>query len=235
MTVHFILLTGGTGSRLNAETPKQFLKILGKPLMYHALSCLGGWNQLQPSHGGLICVGHPDHLSETEEAVDDLLHFFSFHSFVPGGKTRHDSTKNGLKAMLPHLSSHDLVFIHDGARPLVAAEELNRLKECFQQKGVEIASLALPVHETLVKSRKEGSLNLLHEVVSRENAHCVKTPQALKAGFAKRLVKEPTHEYMTDLLTWSAGRHRAVLVQSTAQNIKVTTEQDLILVEEWMN
>lgn len=233
-TNHFILLTGGAGSRMGESKPKQFLNILGKPLMFHSLHSLGQWNQNSSQPGGLICVAHKDYIDETTSAIQEITHLFSFFYVVEGGKTRHDSTKNGIQKLKPYVNKNDLIFIHDGARPLVESAELNRLQTCFHDSSTMIASLALPVHETVVRTSEYQNRVYYSEPVDRQNLYTIKTPQAMAAALIDQFLSEQSNPSITDLLTWSAGRHKCELALSTFQNIKVTTPEDLDTVRDML-
>src|ERR1700739_3483194 len=99
-----ILVAAGTGSRFGTETPKQFLTLLGEPVIRHAARALiDAGAALQP-------VGEAGAIAE---ALGGLPHLPT----VPGGATRQDSVRAGLLALQPH--GPEVVLIHDAARPFV--------------------------------------------------------------------------------------------------------------------
>jgi 2-C-methyl-D-erythritol 4-phosphate cytidylyltransferase len=235
--VHFIVLTGGSGSRMQSNLPKQFLEASGKPLMYYALLTLGNWNSRQKYAGGLVCVANGEFIEETKSIVQGVSNLFLFNNVVSGGSTRHESTQNGLYKLKQQTESDDVVFIHDGARPLISYSELDGLKNCFEEKTLQIASLAMPVYETVIRSVHEFDKHYYSQNIERENLFTVKTPQAMRCSLIDEFLTEitdPNLHPVTDLLTWSNGRHRCELAMSHIQNIKVTTPEDLRLVRNWL-
>ncbi len=200
---------------MGAQEPKQFLLLAEKPVLAWSAQTLENWS----APGSLVCVAPEEHLAQTQSILSGRW------TIVPGGDSRHSSTLKGLDALEP--DPEDLVFIHDAARPLITQGEVQRLFEAMQG-SVQVGSLTGPVHDTIVRIKDGGRLSA--GIVPRDKLRCVKTPQALRAVALARL-REHSGAY-TDLLSWAeAANLQAILVDSDAANIKLTTAGDLRILE----
>ena len=125
------------------------------------------------------------------------------------------------------------VVLHDGARPFLQQDEIDRLLAAFRNPQVEVASLARPIPETLVVA---GAIpGPITGTVDRELYFSIQTPQAARAGVLRSLMNEAPGDQFTDLLTWAeASGRKGWLVPSDARNIKVTVPADLQLAERWL-
>lgn len=217
MIVHRILLSGGTGSRMGAEEPKQFLPLRGKPVLQHSAATLQHWKV----PGRFVCVAPPEHMERTRSLLDPgwLL--------APGGSNRHLSTLCGIDT-LGTVDPDDLIFIHDAARPLITLAEIDRLACAMMETACLIGSLVSPVHDTIIRTKQDG--RLAGGIVPRDELRSVKTPQALRARALTEL-RRFTAEF-TDLLSWAAAAGLdAILVDSDPANLKMTTASDLRVLE----
>jgi 2-C-methyl-D-erythritol 4-phosphate cytidylyltransferase len=215
MRVHRILLSGGTGSRMGVQEPKQFLSLGGKPVLAWSAQTLENF----PAPGNLVCVAPGEHMEQTQTILGIRW------QVVCGGEDRHSSTLKGLDALVP--DPEDLIFLHDAARPLITASEVQRLFDAMQGP-VQAGSLTGPVHDTIVRIKDGGRLSA--GIVPREQLRSVKTPQALRAVALPQLRMH--NAAYTDLLGWAeAANLSAVLVESDPANIKLTTASDLRILE----
>ncbi|MBI39387.1 MAG: 2-C-methyl-D-erythritol 4-phosphate cytidylyltransferase [Leptospiraceae bacterium] len=230
--IHLVLLTGGTGSRMKTEVPKQFLMLRGLPVLEHSVR---SFSQLDESvRGGLVLVSHSDFLAQAEEICEKYRANLSFLKIVTGGSTRHASSKNGLVALQSEINDDDLVLIHDGARPLVSAEEMIALSEKLQdQSDVHCATLAAMATETFaVAESAEGEIQ---SVPDRNTLFAIKTPQALRASVIKQFLAS-RHDHYTDLISWCLDEKlRAVMAPASERNIKLTHSGDLVILESLLD
>ena len=210
---------------MGAGRPKQFLELDGRPVLDYSLERFH-----RQDFGGLLCVVAPaNYIEETTQLVIPRV---QSAQLVPGGADRHRSTLAGLQKIWQSVdvaaSADDLILIHDVARPLVQADELDRLLAAFHaDPGVELASLAAPATETLV--RGSGLPARLRETVDRSEFFAVKTPQAARLGVLhRRAAAEADPPAYTDLLTWGAAHGiRGLLVEAGPLNHKLTHAADL--------
>ena len=159
MQLAAILVAGGTGSRFGAQAPKQYLTLLGQPVIRHAARALiEAGAVLQP-------VGDA-------EAIGEALAGLPFLPVVPGGETRQDSVRAGLLALEPHAPA--VVLVHDAARPVIPAGTVPALLAALDSAPGAIP--AAPVADTL----KRGRDGIIQETVPREGLFRAQTPQAFR-------------------------------------------------------
>jgi len=213
-----IVPAAGSGSRFGAEKPKQYLDLLGRPLLYHTLAALVGcpeiervWVVLAPDDGWW---GRYD-WSELGAKLETLR---------CGGATRADSVGNGLQAAAMVAADDDWVLVHDAARPCLSAAMLNAL-------FVELADdpvggiLAVPVADTLKRADREQRVAATEP---RDGLWQAQTPQMFRYG---RLLEalEKCREVTDEAGAVEALGLKPKLVRGDSTNLKVTYPADLAL------
>lgn len=252
-----LILSGGTGSRMGATVPKQFLTLGDAPVLAHSVRTFLSWQpdaslvltapreyldetaELLRTHLGLNCA-----VQDTQNAVvetqakrrqntgmtDNQSHSRKPVIIVPGGATRHASTMAGLTPLLRDAHDADVILIHDAARPLITPDELNRLVRALDASRCSVASLAAPASETIVEA--DAIPGPMQRSLDRSRLFAVKTPQALRVHTARTLMRNIPEGDFTDLLTWAmAGGEIGELVMADNTNVKLTRAQDLPLLE----
>lgn len=209
-------MAGGKGLRMNAPLPKQFIEIAGKPVIMHTIEAFYNFNPeirlivVLPANQ----IEYWDHLCKK--------HAFGIeHKIAHGGETRFHSVKNGLELVtLP-----SVVAVHDAVRPLVSPDTIAR---CFSQ--AEVSGAAIPVVE-LVDSIREIS-GKESKSVNRNNYRMVQTPQVFDGELLLKAYEKGFSPLFTDdaSVVESAGE-RIYLVEGNRENIKITTQMDLIFAE----
>lgn len=229
MQFHMIILSGGSGSRMGNEQPKQFLNLLGRPVLSFSAECFASWEHT----ASLTVVAHPEHIELTQKIVYEWTHRLpksSLH-FANGGSSRHRSTLNALECVRQNIEEDDLILIHDAARPAVSETELNRLAEQFKRdSAVDVVSLVSPITDTVIQSRGMGFP--VERILDRSELFAVKTPQAFRAKRLNQLIATPEDPSFTDLLSWgmAAGLNCFTSPADTG-NIKLTTPGDVLILE----
>jgi 2-C-methyl-D-erythritol 4-phosphate cytidylyltransferase / 2-C-methyl-D-erythritol 2,4-cyclodiphosphate synthase len=206
MQLAALLVAAGTGQRFGADTPKQFLRLAGKPVIRHAAErLLVAGATLQP-------VGDPTAIAE---ALAGLPHLPP----VPGGESRQDSVWRGLEALAPHAPTH--VLIHDAARPVFPAGTIPALQAALATHHGAIPALA--VADTL----KRATDNQTTETVPRAGLYRAQTPQAFRFATILALHRQAEGSTATDdsALLEAAGLPVA-LVPGSEDNIKLTWPED---------
>ena len=209
-----LIVAGGKGMRMQSEIPKQFIEVVGKPLLMHTLEAfvkydveiklvvvlpekdIDLWNEL--------CVKH---------------NFVTTHQVVSGGETRFHSVMNGLDCLL----EEGLVAIHDGVRPLVSQDTIAR---CFD--GAAKFGSAIPTIELV------ESLRCIEETesksVDRSAFRLVQTPQVFDITLLKNAYSQSFSPLFTDdasvVEAFGVSVH---LENGNRENIKITTPFDLQL------
>lgn len=141
----------------------------------------------------------------------------------PGGERRQDSVLAGLI----HLEGYEWVVIHDGARPLVTVDLINRGLEAARETGAAVA--ALPVTDTIKMTSGEM---LVKQTLPRQNLWAAQTPQVFRYDLIREAYQKNAMEDVTDdaSLVEKAG-HPVKLYTGSYDNIKITTNDDLVLAE----
>ena len=211
-----IIVAGGKGERMQTYIPKQFLELNGKPVLMHTLDT---FRNFDPEMELILVL--PSSQIEYWNALCKKHAFSAPHKIAEGGATRFHSVKNGLKVV----SSPDYIAIHDGVRPLVSNETIT---DCFAE--AEISGAAIPVVDAVDSLRKiteNGNV-----AVDRSLYKMVQTPQVFEAG----LILEAYNQDFSDTFTDDASvveafGHKVSLVAGNRENIKITTQTDMLLAE----
>lgn len=209
-----IIVAAGSGSRLNSDTPKQFLELNGKQVLTHTLERF----QSAPSIDSIILVLADDRVAGYGATVDKL------QVIVAGGATRADSVLNGLNAVDGESA---IVAVHDGARPFVSVDEIERTIARAKETGA--ACLVGLVTDTIKLIRGEE----ISGTLDRNNLRRALTPQVFKTELLRRAFElGGTGEAVTDecYLVEKLG-HPISFVEGSSRNIKITTAEDLPLAE----
>ena len=214
-----LLLAAGRGERFGAPEPKQYARLLGRPVLRVAAEALlaGGHVQaLQP-----VCA------AGEEARVAEMLEGLPHHPPVIGGATRQASVKAGLAALAP-LAPH-AVLVHDAARPVIPAGTIPALLAALDQAAGAIP--AQPVSDTL----KRGAAGLIGETVPRAGLFRAQTPQAFRFE-TLRAAHDAAEAEATDdaqLLEWIGAT--VALVPGHESNVKITFPEDLARVESTLS
>lgn len=210
-----IITAGGLGKRMGGDLPKQFLVLGGKPVLIHTLELFFNYDpQIE------IILTLPTDWRGYWETVQDKYFCRVPHIVVNGGEERYHSIRNALKRC-----SGELIAVHDGVRPFVSFETLDR---CFS---------ALKEHEAVVPVLKlKESLRKTNETLSialdRSKFRLVHTPQCFQAEILRKAYEQDYHNQITDdaSLVEELG-YNVHLVESNEENIKLTTQFDFLIAE----
>ncbi len=220
-----IIVGGGQGTRIKGVLPKQFLMLGDKPIAAHAIEKFENCNLIDE----IILVVPEDYLSYSTQRVIDKFGFRKADKIVPGGENRQDSVYAGLKACPIGTS---IVAIHDAVRPLISSDKISASIELCNEKRAVV--LAVPPKDTV----KRGEDGLIVTTLDRDKLWLIQTPQV----FEYELILE-AHERAkgegfvgTDdsVLVERLGKEVAIL-EGDYSNIKITTEEDLVLAETLIN
>ena len=209
-----IIVAGGSGNRMGSEIPKQLLELCGKPILMHTIQV---FHDFDPE-SRIILVLPEDQQQFWKELC--MKHSFSiFHRVISGGKTRFHSVKNGLS----QIDGEGIVFIHDGVRPLVSQETIEKCNQMAQKNGNAIPVLS--VNESLRK--QEGDQNIS---VDRSQYFSVQTPQTFRSDqILKAYEQDFDPAYTDDASVAEKAGFPIFMVEGNRENIKITTPIDLIV------
>ncbi len=219
-----LLPAAGSGSRMHSPVKKQFLPLLGKPILARTLAVFASHPMIDRI---AIVTGAGD-----REAVQDIAKDFpKVRLIAEGGATRQDSVYEGLKAIR---ADCELVAIHDAARPLVSESLITACIEAARKNGCAIA--ATPVRDTV---KRTDSAGFVIETPKRENLWNVQTPQVFFCGEilrAHQAAREAGEHGCTDdgAVMERFGARPVLLIPGSSQNIKITTPEDIFLAELYL-
>jgi 2-C-methyl-D-erythritol 4-phosphate cytidylyltransferase len=219
MPRHYAIVpAAGSGSRFGAEKPKQYLDLLGRPLIYHSLAALTACPDIER----VWVVLAPDDPWWPRYDWSGLG--AKLETVRCGGATRAASVANGLQAAAMVAADDDWVLVHDAARPCLSAAMLDRLFAELADDPVG-GLLAVPVADTLKRADGEQRVAATE---ARDGLWQAQTPQMFRYG---RLQKSLENEMA---VTDEAGAIEALglkpkLVRGDATNLKVTYPADLAL------
>ena len=216
MDLYVVIVAGGSGKRMGMDTPKQFMELAGKPVLMHTIERFRQFNGTIE-----IITVLPENQLRYWTELQKKYSFDVPHTLVKGGAHRFISVKNGLK----FVNAPGLVAIHDGVRPLVRLETIQRCFDAATEHGN-----AIPVISPA------DSLRLLKDgnniPVSRMNVKQVQTPQVFDAEIIKKAYQQEYDTAFTDDATVieKAG-HKVIMVEGNRENIKITNPEDLFIAQ----
>ena len=232
-----IVLSAGSGKRMNSDTKKQYLLIKDKPIIYYSLNVF----QQSSIIDEIILVASADDIDFVRDEIVEKYGFTKVINIVAGGRERYNSVYNGLKCC----GDSEYVFIHDGARPFITEEILSRAMNVLKECGSAV--VGMPVKDTI----KIVNDNLeVTDTPNRKTVWQVQTPQCFRADIAisayERLIYEEesgalktrgiqvTDDAMvveTFYKSDSEALGGVKLVEGSYENIKITTPEDLKIAE----
>lgn len=205
---------------MKADIPKQFLRLGNHTILYHsicqflAVSCITE----------IIVIGPPDYL-ESPEMSESIPPSKIPIAVIAGGEKRQDSVYNGLKAV--HIDS-EIVTIHDGARPLVQSDLIQKsIDLCNDFDG---AILAAPSIDTL----KDVRNNQITRTLDRTVIWQAQTPQTFHRSIIENAYKHAFNNQLTatdDATFVEAVGGKIAIVESNSQNLKITNPEDLLIAQ----
>lgn len=214
-----IIVAAGDSRRMGFD--KLFATVAGKPVIAHTMRAF----ELSNTVNGIIVVAREDRHDEIKRIVRDE-NFKKIRSIIPGGKRRQDSVRAGLDHME---SSARYVAVHDAARPLITAEQIERVFAQCQMHGA--AALAEPINDTL--KRADADL-VVTEPIERHQVYAMQTPQIFERKLIEEAYRTVSAEDISVTDEVSAverlGR-KVALVLNDEFNFKITYPRDLPLAE----
>lgn len=216
---YIIIVAGGKGMRMGAEIPKQFLLVGGKPILMHTIERFHEYD----AELNIILV-LPQEQQEYWRGLCKKYDFMIEHQIADGGKTRFESSKNGI-ALIPD-GEDGVAGIHDGVRPFVSKDVI---ENCFETARDEYAAIpVVPVTSTLRYVDKFGA----GKTVMRSDYREVQTPQCFDVALLKHAFQQEYNEAFTDDASVVENLGCSVaMVDGNRENIKITTPFDLKIAE----
>ena len=217
-----IIPAAGRGSRFGGDLPKQYAHVLGQPLLAHTLKAL----LAHPGVAGAVMVLAADDERWPGWGSVAGKPILTCH----GGDARADSVLAGLAALPDEVRADDFVLVHDAARPVLRATDLDALLERGRNDPVG-AILAAPVRDTLKRAGDDGGIDCTEP---RERLWRALTPQLfrrLQLARALEAARDEGAPVTDEAMAMERQGHRPLLVEGSEDNLKVTTPADLADVE----
>ena len=217
---HVLIPAAGSGSRMGAETPKQYLPLLGKPLIWHTLHVFAECSRIS----GISVVLSAD------DQIWDSHDWSAFGGKVQvlrcGGESRAATVLNGLQVLKNQIATEDWVLVHDAARPGLTAGLLDRLLDTLTDDPVG-GLLALPVADTMKRADADGRVA---STEPREALWQAQTPQMFRYGLLCRALEQAHGKPTDEAQAIEALGLKPKLVSGELRNLKITYPQDLELI-----
>lgn len=222
-----IVLAAGSGKRMKSNIKKQYMEVNQRPLLYYSLKAFEAFGIDE-----IILVTGEEEIEYCRKEIVEKYGFTQVSSIVAGGKERYHSVYEGLRA----IKNCDYVFIHDGARPCISQEILSN---CLNNvKKYDACVAAVPAKDT-IKIADENEFAQM--TPDRSKVWIVQTPQVFQYSLVKNAYSKmfaSSHELaITDdaMVVENFTDRKVKLVMGSYSNIKVTTPDDLLLVEHYLS
>ena len=218
-----IVLAAGQGKRMGTKVQKQYLEILGKPILFYSLDVFQKTDIIDEI---ILVVGeHQEDYCQRE--IVEKFHINKVSKIVTGGVERFHSVWNGLQ----EVAEDGYVFIHDGARPFVTEEILLHAYEAVQREKACV--VGMPVKDTIKIADDEG---FAKETPNRSHVWMVQTPQVFENNLVKKayeMLLSQKQINVTDdaMVVEQMLNHKVKLVSGSYENIKITTPEDLAIAQ----
>lgn len=213
---YVIIVAGGSGSRMKSDVPKQFMLLAGMPVLMHTINAFYKFS----SEINIIVV-LPEAEIITWKVLCEKYSFIVPHIIQEGGNSRFQSVKNGLEK----IGNDGLVAVHDGVRPLVSQEVIEKSFETAAKEASAVTAVTLKESIRFIEGK--GS-----KAMDRSNYQLIQTPQTFKVELLKKSYGVEESEMFTDdASVVEATGHAITLIAGNYENIKITTPEDLVIAE----
>lgn len=215
-----LIPAAGSGARVAAGAPKQYLRLAGRPMLWHSVRAVC----VPPVERVLVVLAPGDeaYAGEDWSAFGDRV-----APLWCGGATRRDSVYNGLVSAMADLDPSDWVLVHDAARPCLPAADLGRLVKALADDAVG-GILALPVSDTVKRGTAEGRIAATE---AREGLWLAQTPQMFRAALLMEALQKAPAGVTDEASAVEALGFQPLLVPGSRANLKVTWPGDVALAE----
>lgn len=220
-----IIFAGGSGIRMGAGIPKQFLEINGRPVIIHTLKLFQNHDMIDRIYISVL----EDYIPYMEELIQEF-HITKTAAVVSGGETAQDSIYNALKRAEKENEDNDIVLLHDGVRPFVSYDTIARNIEGVRRNGNAITCTSC--YETILLSKDN---EMVDSVPYRKDTFAAQAPQSfylkdIIAAHDMVRAQSTRYENMVDACTIFRSQGLEVhMVSGNRGNIKVTTPEDVYM------
>lgn len=217
MKRYAIIVAGGTGTRMGADIPKQFLLLAGKPILMHTLERFAD----PKLNCSIVLVLPKDQIPFWKDLMQQHK-FNTPHQIVEGGELRFDSVKNGISTVE---EEDALVAIHDGVRPLITRAIIE--DSFIQAEKYKSAVVSVQPKDSLRFVDEKGN-----KAVVRDQYRVIQTPQTFQLNYLREGYQKPyTNLFTDDAAVFESLGFSINLIDGSYSNLKITTPEDLLVAE----
>jgi len=215
-----VIVAAGKGKRMKSSVDKQFIRLGGKTILERTVEKFEKSAVIKE----VVIVTGSEHIAELEE-IRTRCRWKKVSKIVCGGKERQNSVYNGICALSENT---DIVLIHDGVRPFVTEEEIEKMAEEADKKGACV--LAARVKDTIKVCSVDGKVLSTPE---RSSLWAMQTPQAFRYGLIKNAYEalDESAAVTDDASVAERAGYDVYIVEGGYDNIKITTPEDLYIAE----
>lgn len=232
-----LILAGGVGNRLGAKIPKQFIEVLGKPVLAYTIEAF----EKHPEIDAVLVACVKPYINYIWE-MKEKYRLSKLKWVTEGGDTFQGSVLNGIRYLEDKISREDIVLVHFGASPFITGDIISDCIRVCQEKGNAISTTDFYL---LSGKKKEVTSvsdpeNYTEEYINRDTVAIMNTPHAFKYGFVADMYDEAirtgtidTVEPHTTTLMYAMGK-KIYFALGSQNNIKITRKEDLELFEGYV-
>jgi 2-C-methyl-D-erythritol 4-phosphate cytidylyltransferase len=207
MDLFVVIVAGGSGKRMGAEIPKQFLELAGRPVLMHTIERFKSFNDSIE-----IITVLPENQLRFWIDLQKKHSFSILHTLVKGGYNRFYSVRN-----------EGLVAIHDGVRPFVSIDTIKRCFDTAEKLGNAIPTISPTESLRILTDQGSVSVNRLH-------VKQIQTPQVFNARLIKNAyLQEYSPDFTDDATVLEKTGEKINMIEGNRENIKITNPEDLII------
>ncbi|MBI5779923.1 MAG: 2-C-methyl-D-erythritol 4-phosphate cytidylyltransferase [Planctomycetes bacterium] len=212
--ISVIIVAAGESKRMGMGIRKPYLTLKGKPVLRHSIDVFRGISAVKEI---IIAVNPRD-----TQITENIIRRFKEVRTVAGGARRVDSVFNALMATD---NQSRMVLVHDAARPFVSRRDVLRLINQVRRSGAAI--LAVPVKDTIKRTKELKNLIIKETVTPRESLWAAQTPQGFRRDWLVRAYQDRGVNVTDDASLVERMGLPVRIVRGSEANIKITTKADI--------
>ena len=213
-----IIVAAGKGSRMKADCPKQFIEVFGKPILYYTLKAFE-----KSEIDEVVIVASKEYLDYVQKEIVEKYKLKKVSNVIQGGNERYESVYKGLIL----LGDSDYILVHDGARPFIEVDMINRV---IHEVAISDAVIVgVKSKDTVKIVNAEGIVEMTPD---RNYVWNIQTPQAFAYDLLKNaydIIVNENYTAITDdaMVVEYATKQPIKVIEGSYRNIKITTPEDL--------
>lgn len=217
-----LILSGGTGTRLDTDIPKQYIEVCGRPIISYCIECISK----HPLIDAIQIVADSAWEKQIAGWLSSADSSLKFRGFAKPGTNRQLSIYNGLEAIRAYAADNDYVFIHDAARPMLSTEQIT---DCLKAvNGHDGVLPVLPMKDTVYSSTDGKTVTAL---LNRKEIYAGQAPEVFQLGkyyeANKKLLPDKISQINGSTEPAILAGMDIIMIPGDENNFKITTRSDL--------